>query len=133
MCTTATGMVADARTRVDELGPAEVEAAVLSATTTLVDVREADERWRDGWIAGSVHVPRGVLEFWADPSSLAHRSELDPRRRTVVYCGTGQRSALAAQALQHLGYRDVAHLRGGLEAWHRQGYAVSGRHPWHTD
>lgn len=83
----------------------------------VVDLREPAERAEHGTIPGSVHVPRGVLEFHADPASPSHRDELRPDRRTVLYCATGGRSALAVVALHGLGYTDVAHLDCGFNAW----------------
>ena len=58
-----------------------------------------------------------MLEFYADPTSPYHRLEFDPARRTILYCASGGRSALAARTLRDLGYADVAHLDGGLKAW----------------
>lgn len=131
MATTAARLVADATSAVRGLIPAEVEAHLLAGTARVLDVREPDEIDEHGLIAGAYHVPRGQLELWADPASASHRRELDPAVTTIVYSGTGERSALAAEALQRLGYHDVAHLRGGLRAWAQQGYPVAGLHPWH--
>lgn len=82
-----------------------------------MDLREPGELEDTGVIRGAVHAPRGMLEFWADPTSPYHRSEFDPERRTLLYCASGGRSALATVTLQELGYRDVAHLDGGIKAW----------------
>ena len=90
----------------------------------LVDVREPGELAEQGAIAGAVHAPRGMLEFYADPSSPYHRSELDPSARTILYCASGGRSALACDLLAQLGYADVAHLDGGLNAWKAAGRPV---------
>ena len=87
----------------------------------LVDLREPDELKQSGRIGGAVHAPRGMLEFYADPTSPYHRAELDPARRTIVYCASGGRSALGAQALRQLGYANVAHLEGGVKAWTASG------------
>jgi rhodanese-related sulfurtransferase len=54
-----------------------------------------------------------------------HRAELDPTRRTILYCAGGARSALAVETLRQLGYVDVAHLEGGFTAWTRAGREVS--------
>jgi rhodanese-related sulfurtransferase len=113
-------MVAEARSRVENLTPMEVLAA-LDGDTLLVDVREEQERRNDGFIPGDVFAPRGMLEFWADPESAHHRGEFDPERRVILYCASGGRSALAADTLQRLGYGHVAHLDGGLRAWKENG------------
>jgi rhodanese-related sulfurtransferase len=91
----------------------------------LVDLREPGE-CETGTIPGAIQAPRGMLEFFADPTSAYHRSEFDPGRRTVLYCASGGRSALAAAALQALGYTQVAHLDGGLKAWREAGLTVEG-------
>jgi rhodanese-related sulfurtransferase len=58
-----------------------------------------------------------MLEFYADPMDEDHHPEFDPRRRTILYCAGGARSALAVRTLQQLGYIDVGHLEGGFTAW----------------
>ena len=63
-----------------------------------------------------------MLEFWADPTSAYHREEFDPARRTVLYCASGGRSALAADTLRKMGYGGVAHLDGGITAWKEGGH-----------
>lgn len=83
----------------------------------IVDVRDSSERQAEGAIPGSVHAPRGMLEFHADPECPAHLPALDPAKRLVLYCGTGGRSALAAKTLQDMGFEDVASLAGGFDAW----------------
>jgi rhodanese-related sulfurtransferase len=71
-----------------------------------------------------VHVPRGLLEFSADPTRPSYRAELDPQRRLVLYCKSGGRSALAAATLQEMGFPAVAHLDGGFEGWRLAGRPV---------
>jgi rhodanese-related sulfurtransferase len=126
MPVTAARMVAEARARVRELTPGQVETFVYGREALVVDLREATELDDEGLIAGAHHVPRGLLEFWADPDSDLHRSEFDPDRTTILYCASGRRSALAAVVLGQLGYRDVAHLQGGLDAWKQAGLPVVG-------
>lgn len=128
---TAQELVADARSRIRNLTPAEVEGHLLAQDSVFVDVRESAELEEHGRIADAVHVPRGLLEFWADPTSPLHRPELDPERRTIVYCAAGSRSALAVETLESLGYRDVAHLEGGIAAWKGAGLPVAGLESWH--
>lgn len=117
-------LVTDARTRVTALAPDQVAAEVASGHGVLLDLREAAELEQHGVIAGAVHAPRGMLEFYADPASPYHRSEFDPGRRTILYCASGGRSALAADTLQQLGYTDVAHLDGGFTAWRDAGHPI---------
>ena len=65
-----------------------------------------------------------MLEFFADPTGPYHRPEFDPNRRTILFCASGGRSALAAEMLQELGYIRVAHIDGGLWGWVAAGLAI---------
>ena len=120
----ATQMVAEAKGRVQNLSPEQVAAEIDGGDVTLVDIREDDERFQSGAIPGAVRAPRGMLEFWADPTSAYHREEFVPDRRTILYCASGGRSALAADTLQEMGYGNVAHLDGGIKAWKEAGRPV---------
>src|SRR5512146_588871 len=118
MSTTTTDLITRARRRVVELTPDEfADAAEPIAGALVIDVREAEERVTTGTIPGAVHVPRGMLELRADPTSPHHDPRLVPHRRVLLHCASGERSALAADSLAALGYSDVAHLAGGLTAW----------------
>lgn len=120
---TAAQMVAEARGRIENLTPQQVANEVEAGDATLIDIREGEDRIRNGAIPKSVHAPRGMLEFWADPTSDFHRKEFDPARRTILYCGGGPQSALAADTLQEMGY-NVANLDGGISAWKEEGRPV---------
>lgn len=117
---TAAELVAEALRRLVSLSPQEVSVE-LTNETLVVDLREEDELHVMGWVRDSVWAPRGMLEFWADPSDPRHRIEFDPERRLILYCSTGERSAIAAATLRSMGYRDVRVLDGGIEAWKREG------------
>lgn len=114
-----TEMVGEARERVENLTPEQ--AAAETDEALVVDVRESWERELGGAIPGAVHAPRGMLEFQADPESPYHTEGFDPNRRTILYCASGGRSALAADTLQQIGYTNVAHIDGGFTAWKEQG------------
>ncbi|GHF49955.1 rhodanese-related sulfurtransferase [Deinococcus metalli] len=120
---TAAQMVQDAKSRVQNLTPEQV-ADELARGAVLVDIREPAEHAQTGVIPGSVSAPRGMLEFYADPSSPYHRPEFDPDRRVILHCAAGGRSALAADTLQQMGYTNVAHLDGGITAWAEAGQPV---------
>ena len=122
---TAAQLVAEAKGRVENLTPEAVAAEIAAGKATLIDLREPGERAETGTIAGAVHAPRGMLEFYADPTSPYHRPEFDPGRRTILHCASGGRSALAADTLRQLGYTNVAHLDGGLKAWKEAGQPVA--------
>ena len=97
--------------------------------TIVIDLREADERVAAGSIAGSIPLPRGLLELRADPDSDAHDPRLRPGGRVLLYCSDGSRSMLAVRSLRGLVYTDVAHLEGGLIAWTAALMPLVGRFP----
>ena len=108
--------LAEANALIETVSVADLDWLLDQPDTVLVDVRETVER-EAGMIPGSVHAPRGMLEFQADPESPAHNAALDPEKRLVLYCGTGGRSALAARTLLDMGFPSVASLAGGYAAW----------------
>ena len=122
---TAAQLVSEAKQHIENLTPDQVAAELERGQVVLVDLREPGERAQTGAIRGAVHAPRGMLEFYADPASPYHRQEFDPARRTILYCASGGRSALAVASLQQLGYANVAHLDGGLKAWTASGREVN--------
>lgn len=117
----AADLVAEAKSRIENLDPDAVESELQNGNAVLVDIRDAPELEESGRIPGSVHIPRGMLEFRADTSSPYHQPPLDPSRRVILHCASGGRSALAAQALQEMGYEHVSHLDGGINAWKEAG------------
>jgi sulfur-carrier protein adenylyltransferase/sulfurtransferase len=103
--------------QVEEVDPAEVSEH-LGNGVVLVDVRESEE-WDRGHIPGAVHVPRGYLESRID-AAVGDRDA-----RVVLYCASGQRSALAAHTLSSLlGFTNVASMTGGITLWKDRGYKV---------
>ena len=119
-------LVADAEKEIETLSPAQVRAALDSSTggLLLVDLRDVREVKREGCIAGSLHIPRGMLEFWIDPESPYYRREFDEVDRLILYCNKGWRSALAAQTLKRMGAEGVVHMQGGMENWKAEGGAI---------
>jgi len=119
-------LVAEAEKEIETLSPAQVRAALDSSTggLLLVDLRDVREVKREGRIAGSLHIPRGMLEFWIDPESPYYRREFDEVDSLILYCNKGWRSALAAQTLKRMGAEDVAHMQGGMENWKAEGGAI---------
>lgn len=90
----------------------------------LLDLREVQELVDKGTIPGSRHVPRGMLEFWADPASPYARDFFDENKRTIVFCAGGGRSVYAVKALEDMGYTNVAHLASGFSGWLAAGESV---------
>jgi rhodanese-related sulfurtransferase len=108
MAKTFKDFVDDAKTRIREVGIDEVKSQADEAT--LVDLRE-DSEWDKGHLPGAVHLSRGVLEV------RAYKVLPDKDAPLVLYCGGGNRSALAADVLQEMGYTNVRSMAGGWRAW----------------
>lgn len=115
-------LLAEAKGRIREVDPPAAQAELEADPRTLVvDVREADELGA-GRLPGALHVPRGLLEPRAASDSPARLEAFeDPSRPVLLYCGSGARSALAADTLQQLGFRRVVSLAGGFAAWKEAG------------
>src|SRR3954466_5748566 len=117
MSPTGAEVIRKIRSQVEEVDPAEVRQH-LGNGVVLVDVRESEE-WDAGHIPGAKHVPRGYLE------SRIEGAVKDRDQRVVLYCASGQRSALAANTLrEQLGYENVASMNGGITLWKDRGYDV---------
>lgn len=125
-------MVAEARSQIDNLDNDQL-AAEAENGALVVDIREQVEREQSGVIPGAVHVPRGLLEFIADPESPMHREGFDLDRRIVLHCATGGRSALATMALKDLGFTNVAHHAPGFNGWAADGRPVDEIEPAWND
>ncbi len=126
---TAAELVAAAKAVVENLTVDQVVSELQDGKAVIVDIRESEERVQNGFIPGAVHLPRGMLEFYADPTSPYYRSEIAPDKRVILHCAAGGRSALAARSLQDLGYANVAHLDGGLAAWAAANQPVAKERP----
>jgi len=121
-------IVNDVTRPIDEL-PLQAKADLLAEQGTnpdllVLDLRELQERVDLGTIPGSKHVPRGMLEFWADPSSPYYRDFFAEDKRIVVFCAGGGRSVFATLALTEMGYGNVAHVAEGFRGWKDSGQPV---------
>lgn len=120
----AAELVAEANAAVEMLDVEQAKQLVGRDDVVFVDVREGGELATQGKIPGAVHAPRGLLEFYADPSAPYHKPELASGKRLVVYCASGGRSALAAKTLQDMGIANAANMLGGFTAWQQAGGKV---------
>ena len=92
---------------------------------TLIDVRDIRELWKEGTIKDSIHIPRGMLEFWLDPESSYYKSnKIKDVKKMVLYCALGFRSALATKSLVDMGFKNVAHVDGGFDALKKTGLNI---------
>ncbi len=104
-------LVAEAKTRIAEVTVEDVmQKQAAGEDVVVIDIRE-DREWNAGHMPGAVHLGRGVLE--PNVSKVIP----DPSTPIVLYCGGGNRSALAADVLNQMGYGDVASMAGGWRAW----------------
>lgn len=104
-------LVADAKTRIREISLQELKAKLAgNQSFILIDVREESE-WQAGHLPKAIHLGKGIIE--RDIEALV--SDFD--QEIVLYCGGGYRSALAADALQKMGYNNVLSMDGGFRAW----------------
>ena len=117
----AKDLVAEASRNIETLSGDEAVKLVGDPNTVFVDIRESDELQKTGTVQGAVHVPRGLLEFQADPTSPMHKPEIGGGKKLVLYCGSGSRSALGAKALTEMGVKNVAHVAGGFPALQQAG------------
>jgi len=111
-------IVNDAKSRIRETTPEEVRRRQQTGDRFhLIDVRE-DNEWNKGRAAGSIHLGKGIIERDVEKTIPDHNAEI------ILYCGGGYRSALAADALQKMGYKNVISMDGGWSRWKELGYPV---------
>jgi rhodanese-related sulfurtransferase len=118
-------MLAAARERIERVGPTEAWAAASTGEALIVDIRSSDERRRHGIVPGSLHVPRSVLEWRADPASDWRNPHLEGRGRLILLCAEGFSSSLAAASLVDLGHARAGDVVGGFHAWLVAGLPVA--------
>jgi len=119
-------LVAEAKQRIENVTVDQLKAELARGEVQLLDIRDVRERQKLGWIPGSLHVPRGMLEFWLDPTSPYYSGKVDPEKRMVLYCAGGGRSVLATDVLREMGFPDVANLETGFNSWKAAGLPVKG-------
>lgn len=121
--TTAAEMVAKARDRIEEIETADLIEMVNDPSVVIVDIRDIRERQRTGFIPGSVHAPRGMIEFWVDPESPYFKEVFGQDKKYVFHCASGWRSALTVATLQDMGF-EASHLKEGFSTWEEKGGPV---------
>ena len=117
-------LVAEAEREIVTLTLDEVRVAMDDPNTVIVDIRDVRELWREGKIPGALHSPRGMNEFWIDPTCEYHKPVYGSGKRFVLYCAAAWRSALEAKMFQDMGLSNVAHMSGGFTAWKAAGLPV---------
>jgi rhodanese-related sulfurtransferase len=117
-------LISSAKRNIRELTPETIINELEGDGTILIDVRDIREIQKLGRIPGSVHCPRGMLEFWVDPASPYYKPIFGEDKQFIFYCWLDWRSALAAQTVQMMGLENVAHIKGGFKAWIASGGPV---------
>jgi rhodanese-related sulfurtransferase len=113
---TVQSMLAEADAAVPRISPDEAKGLLGRADVLFLDVREPSEVAASGKVRGAVAVPRGLVEFRADPASPMHDAAFDLAKTVVAYCASGGRSALVGKTLKDMGYANVRNL-GGFKGW----------------
>lgn len=128
LTTKVSDMVAAAKARIEELTPEQAIARADDPGTQFVDLRDVRERGHSGFVPGSFHCPRGMLEFWVDPDSPYFKDVFAQDKSYVFYCAAGWRSALAVATLQDMGFK-AAHIIDGFAGWEKAGGPVATKPP----
>lgn len=114
-------MVENARARIEEIESADLIAMLDDPNVVVVDIRDVRERQRSGYIPGSFHAPRGMIEFWVDPDSPYFKDIFAQEdKKFVFHCASGWRSAITTATLQDMGFK-AAHLKEGFSTWEKHG------------
>jgi phage shock protein E len=107
-------LVAEAKKKITEISPQDAAARSKSGEAVIVDVRETTE-WDEEHIPGAMHMSRGTIELDIEEKVP------DTNDMIICHCGGGGRSALAAESLQRMGYKNVRSMAGGFKAWKAAG------------
>jgi len=118
-------LVSDALEEIKTISPKEALQKSDNQKCNLIDIRDIRELQKEGRVLNSVHIPRGMLEFWLDPESAYFKDgKLDLEKEMVLFCAGGLRSALAAKSLKDMGFENVSHIDGGFSLMKNSGFKI---------
>tara|TARA_B100001057_G_scaffold320202_1_gene320450 strand:- start:1072 stop:1455 length:384 start_codon:yes stop_codon:yes gene_type:complete len=118
-------LVQEAYSKVKTISTNEAYNLFKEKKCNLIDIRDIRELEKEGKVESAVHIPRGMLEFWIDPSSQYFKEgKLDLEKEMVLFCAAGARSALAAKSLQEMGFKKVSHIEGGFGSIKKSDFKV---------
>ncbi len=118
-------LVEEAEKKIETISAEKAKELAEKKEITLIDVRDIRELWKEGTIYNSIHIPRGMIEFWLDPeSSYFKANKINNIKKMVLFCALGFRSALATKSLVEMGFKNVAHVSGGFDALKNSGLKV---------
>ena len=110
-------LVKEALSQIKTISSEEAKKKIDDKECNLIDLRDIRELEKNGRIENSIHIPRGMLEFWMDPESAYFKDgKIDMNKEMVLFCAGGLRSALAAKTLKDMGFKKVSHIDGGFGA-----------------
>ena len=118
-------LVQEAYSEIKTINTTEAFKLVKENKCNLIDIRDIRELEKEGKVENSVHIPRGMLEFWIDPNSQYFKEgKLDLDKEMVLFCAAGARSALAAKSLQDMGFKKVSHIEGGFASIKKSDFKI---------
>ena len=118
-------LVKEALSQIKTISSEEAKKKIDDKECNLIDLRDIRELEKNGRIENSIHIPRGMLEFWMDPESAYFKDgKIDMNKEMVLFCAGGLRSALATKSLQEMGFTNVCHIEGGFGAMQNSGFKV---------
>ena len=118
-------LVDNAKKAIKSLSAIEIKNLKEKGEITLIDIRDIRELWREGTIEDSIHIPRGMLEFWLDPeSNYFKEKKIGNIKNIALFCALGLRSALATKTLQDMGFKNVSNVEGGYDSLKESGMKI---------
>ena len=119
-------LVEEALKEVNTISPDEALKKLNDKNCNLIDIRDIRELQNSGKVENSLHIPRGMLEFWMDPTSAYFKEgKIDMEKEIVLFCAGGLRSALGAKSLKEMGFEKVSHIDGGFGAMKNKGFKIT--------
>jgi len=113
---TVKNMVAEAKSKINEIDAKDAIKFFNDENVIFIDIRDIRERQKLGFIPGSFHAPRGMLEFWIDPESPYFKDIFSTNKKYIFHCAAGWRSALAVSTLNDMGF-EASHITDGFAGW----------------
>ena len=119
-------LVKEALAQIKTISSDEAKKKINDKECNLIDLRDIRELEKYGRVENSIHIPRGMLEFWMDPESAYFKDgKIDMNKEMVLFCAGGLRSALSAKSLQEMGFKKVSHIDGGFASMRNNGFKIT--------
>ena len=119
-------LVKEALAQIKTISSDEAKKKINDKECNLIDLRDIRELEKNGRVENSIHIPRGMLEFWMDPESAYFKDgKIDMNKVMVLFCAGGLRSALSAKSLQEMGFKKVSHIDGGFASMRNNGFKIT--------